>query len=102
MTHPKHFMDNRPVLTNPNYVPDKEYAKQRRTRMQDSIDDYLQDETISPRGVYEEMLSCIDDVILYHKGKMDRAQELRSLMHGYKTTDGDLLNELRKTIPSRY
>ena len=34
MTHPKHFMDNRPVLTNPNYVPDKEYAKQRRTRMQ--------------------------------------------------------------------
>ena len=79
---------NRPVLTNPNYVPDQEYAKQRKIRMQDAIEDYLQDETISSRGIYEEMLSCIDDV------NSDRADELRSLMHGYL--------QMKQNIPSRY
>lgn len=79
---------NRPVLTNPNYVPDQEYAKQRKIRMQDAIEDYLQDETISSRGIYEEMLSCIDDV------NSDRADELRSLMYGYL--------QMKQSIPSRY
>ena len=42
-----------------------EYAKQRKDRMQDAIDDYLQDEHVDARQAYEEILSCVDDVIEY-------------------------------------
>jgi len=61
-----------------------EYAKQRKDRMQDCIDDYLQDEKVSARQTYEEMLSCIDDVINYHKTSMNRAVDLKSLMMGHR------------------
>ena len=59
-----------------------EYAKQRKDRMQDAIDDYLNDDKVPPRQTYEEILSCIDDLINYHKKNMDRANELKSLMMG--------------------
>ena len=66
---------------------DKEYAKQRKDRMQDAIDDYLQDEKVDARQTYEEMLSCVDDVINYHKKQYDRAVELKSLMMGHRMVD---------------
>ena len=40
-----------------------EYTKQRKDRMQNAIDDYLNDDKVSARQTYEEMLSGIDDVI---------------------------------------
>ena len=67
----------------------KEYAKQRKCRMQDAIDDYLQDDEVSARRTYEEMLSCIDDVIEYHSASLNRAAELRSLMMGNRPVDID-------------
>ncbi len=87
MTMPKHFMDCRPHLTNKNYDPEEEYSKQRKVRMQDAIDDYLADEKISSRRIYEEMLSCIDDVIQYHQKHLDRAQDLKHLMMGHRLLD---------------
>ena len=96
MTSPKHFMDNRPILTNENYVPEEEYAKQRKCRMQDAIDDYLQDERVAPRRIYEEMLSCVDDVIKYHENHYVRARQLRDLMSGYGS------REYYDQIPKRY
>ena len=74
-------MDNRPLT---NEEVRKQYAIQRKDRMQDAIDDYLQDDSVDARRIYEEMLSCIDDVIHYHKRHLDRAQALRSLMQGYR------------------
>lgn len=59
-----------------------EYSKQRKDRMQDAIDDYLNDDKVPARQTYEEILSCIDDLINYHKKNMDRATELKSLMMG--------------------
>tara|TARA_B100000902_G_scaffold250411_1_gene236986 strand:+ start:1328 stop:1645 length:318 start_codon:yes stop_codon:yes gene_type:complete len=105
MTSPKHFMDNRPTLTNENYVPEDEYAKQRKCRMQDAIDDYLQDERVAPRRIYEEMLSCVDDVIQYHQKCLDRANDLKHLMMGHRLLDD--MQELSEKwhydkIPSRY
>jgi hypothetical protein len=64
-----------------------EYAKQRKDRMQDAIDDYLNDDKVPARQTYEEILSCIDDLIVYHKQNMDRANELKSLMMGYREVD---------------
>jgi len=78
--------------------PDNTYEKQRKCRMQDAIDDYLQDDTVSPRQTYEEMLSCINDVIEYHKSNMDRAVALRSLMMGHREVD---LNDYVKNLPAQ-
>lgn len=71
-----------------------EYAKQRKDRMQDAIDDYLQDEKVEARQTYEEMLCCIQDVISYHKKNLKKAEDLRNLMLGYRNID---LN-----LPERY
>lgn len=71
-----------------------EYARQRRDRMQDAIDDYLQDDKISAHRTYEEMLCCIHDVIRYHKKNLKKAEDLRDLMLGYRNID---LN-----LPERY
>lgn len=60
----------------------KEYESQRKDRMQDAIDDYLQDSNVDARRTYEEMLSCVDDVIEYHRGNYEKAKQLRELMLG--------------------
>ena len=74
---------------------DNTYEKQRKCRMQDAIDDYLQDERVDARQAYEEMLSCIDDVITHHKNNMERAVKLKSLMKGHRDLDfmDDVLND---------
>jgi uncharacterized protein (DUF2164 family) len=69
--------------------PDNTYEKQRKCRMQDAIDDYLNDEKVSSRQAYEEMLSCIDDVIKYHEQAYCRAASLRDLMMGHREVDLD-------------
>jgi len=63
------------------------YARQRKDRMQDAIDDYLNDDEVDARRAYEEILSCVDDVINYHKKEMDKAVELKSLMMGHRQFD---------------
>ena len=77
-------IEGRPTL---NLDWDKEYAKQRRDRMQDAIDDYLQDDKVDPRQMYEEILSCVNEVIDYHKKSLGRATALRNLMMGYQNVD---------------
>ena len=73
-----------------------EYTKQRKDRMQNAIDDYLNDDKVSARQTYEEMLSGIDDVIEYHKKAYCRAMSLRDYMTG-----NTALN-LEHQIPDRY
>ncbi|WDS61119.1 hypothetical protein SBM3_00029 [Synechococcus phage S-BM3] len=63
------------------------YARQRKDRMQDAIDDYLNDDEVDARRAYEEILSCVDDVINYHKKEYDKAVELKSLMMGHRPLD---------------
>ena len=82
----------------------KSYAGQRKDRMQDAIDDYLQDGKVSARQTYEEMLSCIDDVIKYHEQSYCRARSLRDLMMGHREVD---LEDLAKKwqydkLPERF
>ena len=59
-----------------------EYSKQRKDRMQNAIDDYLNDDKVSARQAHEEMLSGVDDVIEYHKKAYCRAMSLRDYMTG--------------------
>ena len=79
--------EGKPKFKNSDQYWSGEYARQRKDRMQDAIDDYLQDDKVDSRRVYEEMLSCIDDVIKYHKTSMERAVELKSLMMGHREID---------------
>ena len=67
--------------------PDETYEKQRKCRMQDAIDDYLSDDKVSARQAYEEMLSCINDVVDYHTTSLNRANKLKSLMLGNREVD---------------
>ena len=76
--------------------PDNTYEKQRKCRMQDCIDDYLQDDKVSARQTYEEMLSCVNDVIDYHRKSMNRAVKLKELMLGHR--DIDLLQSDREGL----
>ena len=80
-------IEGRPELKNSDDYWDKMYATQRKDRMQDAIDDYLQDEKVDARRAYEEILSCVDDVINYHKVNYDKAVQLKSLLLGHRECD---------------
>ena len=66
---------------------EKEFEQQRKDRLQDAIDEYLQDDKVSPRRAYEEILSCIQDVMDYNRKQLDRATVLKSLMMGHREVD---------------
>lgn len=70
------------------------YSIQRKDRMQDAIDDYLHDPKVDARRTYEEILSCVDDIIKHHKENLEKAVSLKELMLGYRNID---LN-----LPERY
>ncbi len=94
-------------MTSPIIGPDNTYEKQRKCRMQDAIDDYLNDEKVSSRQTYEEMLSCINDVIEYHEKAYCRARGLYDLMVGNREVDPfiddpELVKKLQYKIPERY
>jgi hypothetical protein len=74
------------------------YEKQRKCRMQDAVDDYLQDDKVSARQAYEEIISCVNDVIEYHKTSMERAVTLKELMMGHREVD---LNDFVKNPPTQ-
>ena len=98
-------IEGRPELKGTEDFLQKSYAGQRKDRMQDAIDDYLQDGKVSARQTYEEMLSCVDDVIQYHQRQLDRANDLKHLMMGHRLID-DMEDMSAKwsqdNIPSRY
>ena len=91
-------------MTSPIIGPDNTYEKQRKCRMQDAIDDYLNDDKVSSRQAYEEMLSCINDVIEYHEKAYCRARGLYDYMMGNREVD---LEDLAKKwqydkLPERF
>jgi len=77
-------IEGRPTMKDEDKYWQKQYAEQRKDRMQDAIDDYLQDDSVDARQTYEEILSCVQDVINYHKKEYAKAQELYDLMLGYR------------------
>ena len=87
-------IEGRPNIQGSDEYWKKEFKQQRKDRLQDSIDEYLQDEEMDPRAAYEEMLCCIQDVISHHKKNLKKAEDLRDLMLGYRNID---LN-----LPERY
>lgn len=63
------------------------YSQQRNKRMQECIDDYLNDDSLDARACYEQMLMSIQDLIDYHRKELDKASELYDLMQGHRPVD---------------
>ena len=75
-------IEGRPEIVGSEQYWKDEYSRQRKDRMQDAIDDYLQDDNISPQEVYNEIIHCVDDVINYHQKCLDRASQLKLFLKG--------------------
>lgn len=73
-------IEGRPELKDIDW--ERRYIEERRNRMTDCIDEYLQDPKTDARQTYEDILSSIDGVIKYHKKEYDKAVALKSLMLG--------------------
>ena len=71
----------------PYLGPDNTYEKQRKDRMGDCIGDYLTDESVSPQQCHEEMLSEVEEWIVYHRANLDKALKLKSLLTGSTRND---------------
>ena len=88
------------------------YSEQRKARLQDAVDDYLQDEDVSILEFYTDLKDCIEDIITYHKKNKDRAQGMLQLVLGHRPVDGldDDIDQVEVTaalnkgtnIPDRY
>ena len=91
--------EGRPGITDPTNLLQKTYEEQRQCRMQDAIDDYLQDDKVSSRQTYEEILSCVNDVIQYHQKEYVKARELYDFMMGNRPID---FGDKSAKLPERY
>jgi hypothetical protein len=76
---------------------DAEYVKQRRSRLDDVIAEYIGDKETDPRLCYEEILSVCNEWYAYHKTEKNKWAELKSLMMGHRLMDPEFLTEDRNS-----
>jgi len=77
-------IEGRPEL---NVDWNAEYAKQRKNRLQDSVDEYLQDEQVSTLTFYHDLRDCIEEIISYHERNKQKAQGMLELILGHRPVD---------------
>tara|TARA_B100002019_G_scaffold222397_1_gene195287 strand:+ start:593 stop:907 length:315 start_codon:yes stop_codon:yes gene_type:complete len=63
----------------------KTYAQQRKDRLQEAIDDYLNDNEVSISEFYNDLRDCLEDIISYHERSKTRAQGALELVLGHRT-----------------
>tara|TARA_B100000035_G_scaffold190701_1_gene162839 strand:+ start:243 stop:560 length:318 start_codon:yes stop_codon:yes gene_type:complete len=63
------------------------YAEQRKSRLQDVVDDYLQDDDVSVLEMYNDIRDCLEDIISYHEMCKSRAQGALELIVGHHSTN---------------
>ncbi|AGH56446.1 hypothetical protein CPTG_00155 [Cyanophage Syn2] len=63
------------------------YAQQRKCRLADVILDYLDDEEVSARRLYEELLAETSEMIDYHQRHAKKYEEFRELIQGHRLID---------------
>ena len=72
------------VSPDPDDFNQRIYAKQRRNRLADCISDYFQDEDVTPRQFYEELLAELDELREYHQHHADRVENFKLLVLGHR------------------
>jgi hypothetical protein len=97
------------IKESPIVGSDKTYAEQRKCRLQDAVDDYMQDDKVTILEFYHDLKDCLQDIISYHTTSKERAEGALQLVLGYRPVDGldddtdpvEVTRELNN-IPSRY
>jgi len=93
--------------TRPNLGLDKTYAEQRKCRLQDAVDDYMQDDKVTILEFYHDLKDCLKDIISYHTTSKERAVGALELVLGHRPTVGlDDIDQIEVSreinIPPRY
>lgn len=58
-----------------------EYARQRKDRLQDSIDEYMQDD-VDVNVFFADITDCIKDILLYHDKSSSKARDMLNFIEG--------------------
>ena len=58
----------------------KTYSEQRKDRLADVVNDYLNDQDVTPAQFYFDLKSEVQDLIDYHKREAKRAEEFMKLI----------------------
>ncbi|AFK66352.1 hypothetical protein SWPG_00103 [Synechococcus phage S-CBM2] len=69
------------------------YKKQRKDRLADSICDYISDEDVTAKEIYDDILDEVKGMIDYHKRFMDKSIELKELLISHNTDEIDNLKK---------
>ena len=77
------------------FIPKGSYEEQRRDRLADIVGDYLNDEKVTPRQFYEELLGEVRDWKNYYKKQYSNFIEAEALLLGHRPIDlGDVAEEI--------
>lgn len=81
--------EGRPKIVNPDpeVYNNKIYSDQRRNRLADVVGDYLNDEDVTPRQFYEELLAEVDDWVHYHQRHLKKYQQFHLYIQGERPLD---------------
>ena len=71
-----------PVIKNSDEYWKKEFNKQRASRLQDSVDEYMQDGEVD--AFFEDLRTAIQDLIDYHGKQKENAQTLMKVVSGHR------------------
>ncbi|UNH61172.1 hypothetical protein SSZBM1_55 [Synechococcus phage S-SZBM1] len=63
------------------------YARARKDRLGDNILDYISDESLSAKKIYDELLDEVDDIIAYHKKYLEKTIAFKELLLGHRPVD---------------
>jgi hypothetical protein len=75
-------IEDRPVIKNSDEYWKKEFNKQRASRLQDSVDEYMQDGEVD--AFFEDLRAAIQDLIDYHGKQKENAQTLMKVVSGHR------------------
>jgi len=71
-----------PVINNSDEYWKKEFNRQRASRLQDSVDEYMQDGEVD--AFFEDLRTAIQDLIDYHGKQKESAQTLMKVVSGHR------------------
>jgi len=71
-----------PVIKNSDEYWKKEFNRQRASRLQDSVDEYMQDGEVD--AFFEDLRTAIQDLIDYHGKQKENAQTLMKVVSGHR------------------
>ena len=71
-----------PVIKNSDKYWQEEFKKQRASRLQESVDEYMQDGEVD--AFFEDLRTAIQDLIDYHGKQKESAQTLMKVVSGHR------------------